>query len=258
MTLRLRRRIQREFTRLSGAYTRLTAAKVAREARELVLWIHPRRDEWVLDAACGPAVLARAMAPLAAQVCGLDLCPQMIQVARAGQANLTPPLFLTVGDVERLPYSNGSFHLVTCTYSFANFPDPLRVLQELARVTRRGGRIAVVDIMAPEDPASCTYLNHLESLRSHFYTRVPKHSEFLDLFKGAHLHLESSRIQHHRRSFRDWLRLSPAGNYPQRALRLRQMLLDSIKGDKAGLRPRRVRGDIVFYHTTGSFLLRRP
>ncbi len=257
VTLHLSRSIQREFARLLKTYTRLAADRAHREAREIVSWIHPWPDERVLDAACGPATLARAMAPFAAQVYGLDLCPPMIQAARKLQRNPNSPLFFTVGVVERLPYRNQSFQLVTCAYSFANFPDPLRVLQEFARVTRRGGRIAVIDVVAPEDVSRRAYLNHLEALRGHIYTRFLSRAEFVNLFRRARLRLESSRLQRRRRHFRDWLRLSPGAANPQRAHRLWQMLVDSIEGNKAGLNPRRVQGDIVFYHTTAWFLLRR-
>lgn len=257
MTARLRHRIQRGFARLSRLHPHPDAAQAKREVRELVAWIRPRRDQRVLDAGCGPGTLARAMAPLASEVHGLDLCQDMIQVGRGLQPSPAPPLNLSVGDVESLPYRSRSFQLLTCSYSFANFPDPLGVLREFVRVTRRGGQIAIIDVIAPEDPARCAYLNRLESLRSHFYTRILKHSKFLALFRRARLGLISSRVQRRRRAFRDWLRFSPAAANPQRARLLRRILLNSIEGDKAGLRPRRSGNDIFFYPTTAWFMLRR-
>ncbi|PYV06276.1 MAG: hypothetical protein DMG26_03570 [Acidobacteria bacterium] len=238
MTLRLRRAIEREFDCISSAYSRLSAQKSEREVREVAAWIAPRRDEWVLDAACGPARLARALAP-------------RCQLHSAGS------VLFAVGDVERLPYRSRSFHLATCAYAFANFPDPLKVLQELARVTRRDGRIAIVDLVAPEDPAQRGFLCRLETLRGHLPARILSRSEFDALFRRAGLLLESCRFARRRRRFRDWLRLSPAAiRDPRRAHRLRRMLLDSLDGHRGGLAPRRLDGDIVFHHTTGWFMLR--
>jgi ubiquinone/menaquinone biosynthesis C-methylase UbiE len=255
MNLRARRMIQREFTRLSPAYTRVAAARPKREVSEFVRWIHTRPDEWVLDAACGPGTLAWAMAPLAARVCGLDLCPRMIRAAREAASHSSNSLFLTVGDVEHLPFPRGFFDLTTCTYAFANLANPLRVVKELARVTSPGGRVAIADVVAPEDPACCAYFNQWEALRSSVYTRILKRSAFLELFGRAGLYVEKWERHRRRRSFREWLSLSPAASNPQRANRLRQMLLNSAKEDGVGLNPRRARGDIIFYHTTAWFLL---
>ena len=257
MTLRLRRATQREFDCISRAYSRLSVERAEREVREVVAWIAPRRDERVLDAACGPARLAQALAPRVERVCGVDLCASMIRLARECQLHSAGSVLFAVGDVERLPYRSRSFHLATCAYAFANFPDPLKVLQELARVTRRDGRIAIVDLVAPEDPAQRGFLCRLETLRGHLPARILSRSEFDALFRRAGLLLESCRFARRRQRFRDWLRLSPAAiRDPRRAHRLRRMLLDSLDGHRGGLAPRRLDGDIVFHHTTGWFMLR--
>ncbi len=256
MNLRLRRTIVREFTRLSRPYTRISAGKAHREAREIAAWLNPRRGERVLDAACGPGTLARAIAARAARVAALDLCPAMLHAARQAHPNSLPVAHFTLADVEHLPYRAGSFDLVTCTYSFANFPAPLQVLEEFRRVTRRGGRIAVVDLLAPEDSAQCSYLNRLEVLRGRLYTRILRRSEFLDYFRQAGLRLESLLVRKRRRNLHDWLRQSPAAANPHRARQLRRLILESINGDKAGLCPRKLQRDVVFHHATGWFLLR--
>lgn len=256
MLFRLRRHIQREFTRLAPVYTRLAAHRAQREIRELVAWTRPRRTEQALDAACGPGLLARALSARAGLVVGLDVCAQMIHAAR--QAHLASSghsrILFAVGDVEQLPFPDRSFHLLTCTNSFANFPDPLRVLREFARVTRTGGRIAVVDIVAPENNAGFSFLNRLEGLRGRCYTRILKCSEFLDLFRAAGLHVGSFRIRRCRQTFRQWLHLSPAASNPARAQLLRRMFYDSLQGDPAGLQPCRIGGQIAFEHRKAWFL----
>ncbi len=256
---RFRRSVQGDFTRVAGNYARLATERGEGQARKLLAWIKPRPSERILDAACGPGTLAHALARQRVQVTGLDICPRMIRAAqgRARPAHGPALLGFVLGDVERLPYPTGHFHRVVCTYAFANFPDPLRILREFARVTRPKGRIYVVDVLAPEEPARAAYLNLLETQRGRCYTRILKRTEFLALFRQAHLRLGSSKLARARRTFRHWLRLSPAGASRARAHRLRQMLLASIPGDQAGLRPRRVGNEIVFEHTSGWFLLRK-
>jgi ubiquinone/menaquinone biosynthesis C-methylase UbiE len=258
MNPRLRRSVQGDFSRIADEYARLEAKRTDREAQKLIDWIQPRPSERILDAACGPGALVRALARHAGQVIGLDICPGMVQAAErlARQAPSAGLLGFVLGDVESLPYPTSHFHLVTCTYAFANFPDPLGALQEFARVLCPAGRILIVDILAPEDPARAACLNRLETLRGSCYTRILKRSEFLELFGRARLRLESGRIKSARRTFSDWLRLSPAGTSRARARRLREMLLSFIPGDRAGLRPSQVGSEIVFMHTIGCFLLR--
>ena len=257
MTPRLRRAIEWEFDCISRSYSRVSFERAEREVREVVAWIAPRRDDWALDAACGPARLAQALAPRVERVCGVDLCASMIRLARECQPDSAGSVLFAVGDVERLPYRSRSFHLATCSYAFANFPDPLKALRELARVIRRDGRIAIVDLVAPEDSAQRGFLCRLETLRGRLPARILSRSEFNGLFRRAGLRLESCRFARRRRRFRDWLRQSPAAiDDPRRAQRLRRMLLDSVDGQRGGLAPRRLGADIVFHHTTGWFMLR--
>ena len=257
MNLGQRRAIQREFGEVSKAYTRRVDPRGEREARQIVAWVRPRRHDWALDAACGSGRLARAIARRAALVCGLDLCQPMIKLAREAQAAASRPVLLAIGDLERVPYPSGSFHLVTCSYAFANLPDPGKALGELARVTHGGGRIAIIDLVAPQQIEQRTYLNRLERLRGRLPTRIRSLLEFKNLFRRADLRLESCRLCRRRRRFRDWLRSSPAATrHPERARHLRQMLLDSIADNKAGLQPRRLPSDIEFWHTTAWFMLR--
>jgi len=250
--------IQQEYGSLARAYARLSGEKTRAEAQEIVRWIHPGRSERVLEAACGPGTLARALAQHVAEVCALDLCPTMIRAGCELCPHATRRVFFTVGDAEQLPYRTASFDLVTCAYSFANFPQPLRALREFARVTCRGGRIAVIDAVAAEDSRRCAALNELECLRSHFFTRVLKQSEFLELFRQAHLVPEARQRQRGIRTLEDWLHLSPAASDPKGAQILQRKFLDAVEGDRAGLRPRQRHGKIVFSYTTARFLMRRP
>jgi ubiquinone/menaquinone biosynthesis C-methylase UbiE len=245
-------RIRRGFDQIAADYASVQAATASREVREFVRWVRPTPSECILDAACGTARLARSLARHARQVHALELSERMIHLARRPGL----PVCLTVGDVEKLPYASRSFELVTCAYAFANFPRPLRVLREFARVTADQGRIAILDVIAPEDPAKRAWLNRLERVRSPFYTRILPPSRFAALFRAARLALEE--LQFHRRyqQGREWLRLSPAAVSPERARRLGEALFEAVKRDQAGLTARVRSEEIVLCYHTAWFLLR--
>src|SRR3989441_11634547 len=79
------------------------------------------------------------------------------QVAR--RRRRCPPVHFAVADVEQLPLPGDVFDLVACAFSFADFPAPVQAVAEMCRVTRRGGRVAVLEAVAPEDPAQSPELD---------------------------------------------------------------------------------------------------
>jgi len=112
-----------------------------------------RPGQAVLDVACGTGVVARAVADRLAgdgTVTGLDLNPGMLAVAR----RVRPDLDWRSGDVADLPFPDGTFDAVLCQMALMFFPDRPRALAEMARVTRRGGVVAlVVPASLHEQPA---------------------------------------------------------------------------------------------------------
>src|SRR4030095_7615606 len=101
----------------------------------------------VLDVACGAGGVALAAAQVARQVTGIDLTPAMITQAEAKQRSLElSNVNWQVGDVARLPFQPELFDVVLTRYSFHHFLDPSVVMNEMVRVCRRGGRVAVADL----------------------------------------------------------------------------------------------------------------
>lgn len=98
----------------------------------------------ILDIGCGTgAVLTQVLDEFTdIRACGVDLSQKMIEKA-AGI--LGPGVQLVVGDADDLPWKNDSFDLVVCNSSFHHFPEPIRVLNEINRVLKPGGRVIIAD-----------------------------------------------------------------------------------------------------------------
>ncbi len=104
-------------------------------------------DDDVLDVACGPGIVACALAVHARHVTGVDLTPRMIEEARTTAARLgVTNVTWTVGTATPLPYPDASFPVVVTRYSFHHFADPGAALAEMFRVCRPGGRVVVADL----------------------------------------------------------------------------------------------------------------
>lgn len=100
------------------------------------------RGQRILDVACGTGVVARGAEQLVGptgRVSGVDLNPAMIQVARERASGID----WTVGDAVDLPYEDESFDAAVCQSALFFFPDPGLACQEMARVLRIGGTVAL-------------------------------------------------------------------------------------------------------------------
>jgi demethylmenaquinone methyltransferase / 2-methoxy-6-polyprenyl-1,4-benzoquinol methylase len=135
----------------------------------------------VLDLATGTGDLALAMLSgcPGASVVGLDPSPQMLAHARAkairrgvrvemNAAGGPGGLALGVGEAEHLPFADRSFDAVAIAFGLRNVPDREGALAEMARVTRPGGRIAILELGEPRGPV----LGRLARL--HIHVLVPR------------------------------------------------------------------------------------
>jgi ubiquinone/menaquinone biosynthesis C-methylase UbiE len=77
---------------------------------------------------------------------GVDISPRMVRVARERTGVRAVPF---VGDVDRLPFRDGSVDRLVATYTFTTAPDPRAMLAEAARVLRKGGSLVVLDTGPP-------------------------------------------------------------------------------------------------------------
>lgn len=76
---------------------------------------------------------------------GLDLSPEMLAIARERADELGRDIDLHEGDAHVLPFADGSFDTVVCTYSLCNIPDPQLAVNEMKRVLKPGGKLVIVD-----------------------------------------------------------------------------------------------------------------
>ena len=108
----------------------------------------------VIEVGCGTgAILSRL--PEATSCFGLDIDRTFLQHA-AGTAPGTP---LTCADAHQMPYLNGTFDLACCHFLLLWVADPLRVLREMARITKPGGTV-----LALAEPDYGGRIDHPEAL----------------------------------------------------------------------------------------------
>jgi ubiquinone/menaquinone biosynthesis C-methylase UbiE len=103
--------------------------------------------EVVLDLGCGTGQLTRRLAARfpAATVVGVDLSAGMLLEARRADGGGRSPRYVR-GDALALPVRTESVDVAVCTESLHWYPDQQRVLTDLARILRPGGRLVIASI----------------------------------------------------------------------------------------------------------------
>ena len=108
----------------------------------LVKFAGVRAGQRVLDVACGTGVAAITAARLGADVCGIDLTPELLARARENSAIAEVPIDWRQGDAEQLPYDDTGFDVVLSQFGHIFAPRPEIATREMLRVLKPSGTIA--------------------------------------------------------------------------------------------------------------------
>ena len=99
----------------------------------------------VTDLACGTGDFCRELEEQGLRAIGFDLSFGMLAAARTGSP-------LAQADILRLPVPDGSLDGVTCGFALRNLVELGAFFDELGRVVRPGGRIALLEVAEPPNP----------------------------------------------------------------------------------------------------------
>jgi ubiquinone/menaquinone biosynthesis C-methylase UbiE len=174
--------------------------------------------EKVLDLGCGTGHTALAFAACGAEVEALDLTAEMLAQGRhmAEERGLANVRFRE-GDAAQLPFADDAFDVVTSRLSAHHYGCPEAAVREAARVLRPGGRLLLVDSVAPADAAQDTFLNAIEILRDPSHVRDHTVVQWCAMFEASGLVPELLGTWTYRIAFDEWVERveTPAGEVAQ-------------------------------------------
>lgn len=164
------------FGGLSGSYDRVVEVMTLRQdaswKERMVAGLSLRRGMDVLDVGCGTGLLEEMDALLGSRVTGIDLTQAMLRVAKG--KSLPGMSGLVQGDADHLPFRDSSFDAAVSCY-VPKYCDTLKLLEEMRRVLRRTGVMAIYDFTRPHGPLS-------PLLKLYIYGAVPALGRFVSAF----------------------------------------------------------------------------
>jgi 2-polyprenyl-6-hydroxyphenyl methylase/3-demethylubiquinone-9 3-methyltransferase len=168
----------------------------------------PLRGARVLDVGCGGGLLSEAMAREGARVIGLDLSPELIDIAKLHRLESTQggailDLDYRVQAVEALADAEpASFDAITCMEMLEHVPEPGSILEACARLLKPGGRLFVSTIN--RTPAAfalaivgAEYVAGLLAKGTHDYRSFIKPSEITRVLRAVGLDVEDASGLHY-------------------------------------------------------------
>jgi ubiquinone/menaquinone biosynthesis C-methylase UbiE len=224
-------RVQEQFGAVAAAYTTSAGHSDQSALRQLVALAEPNPTDQALDIATGAGHTALAFAPYVRTMVAYDLTEAMLaEVAKnAAQRGLTN-VVTRQGPAEILPFSDGSFDIVSVRLASHHFADNVAAVREMARVAKPGARVVVVDNYGPEDESLDAQLQRIEKLRDPSHVRSYRLSIWRKYLNEAGLTILHERTDHytdHPRgmNFDEWVRRSRTP--PEQVAELRALFTDA-------------------------------
>jgi len=197
--------VENRFARTAQRMAAYQDARAAVLAERVQTFVQADGNEHAIDVGCGAGALALALAPLVYDVVGVDQVAALLELARErAPANAR----FVEGDATNLPFDNASFDLAGTLRTLHHVRRPELVLAELTRITRPGGRVLVIDQLAPIDPLDAFPVDRFERARDPDHARLLPEIDLRQLFEANGLVLLRSRQDEERRELGAYLDLA--------------------------------------------------
>ncbi len=152
------RRVRKMFASIARRYdllNHLLSLNIDRSWRKFTTrMVPPEPGIPVLDCCTGTADLALAYDRAGrgrSPVVGADFCREMLEVGRekVHKSGADGRVTLVEGDAQRLPVPSDTFGVVSVAFGLRNVRDTVRGIDELIRVARPGGKVAILEFSRP-------------------------------------------------------------------------------------------------------------
>lgn len=152
---------------VSGGYEQYFVPLTQQSVAPLLDAIHLAPGMALLDVCSGPGLIAAAATERGAYATGLDFSAEAVRIARRNY----PDVAFQEGDAQALPFDDNRFDAVICAYGIIHVSDPAKVLSEMKRVLKPGGRMAASVWQAPREDNGFGLM--FEAINAHADLSIP-------------------------------------------------------------------------------------
>ncbi|MEB1809216.1 MAG: class I SAM-dependent methyltransferase [Bacillaceae bacterium] len=175
-------RVIRQFNETSDGYLTSNVHAKGKDLGWIGELVSRRKREKALDVATGAGHTALLLSKLVQEVVAVDLTPNMLKLAESqAKKNGCDNISFAIGDVEKLPFKDEEFEIVTCRIAAHHFPNLKQAIKEMHRVLANDGSLIIVDNFIPDNSGKQNRINTIEKLRD------PSHHECISLTKWEEL-----------------------------------------------------------------------
>jgi SAM-dependent methyltransferase len=141
----------------------------------------------VCDVGCGAGHLGLSFAGKASRIAAVDTAPNMLAAAVQAAKDKGVTLEAHNAAAEKLPLADRELDLTLSRQAPHHFSDVPAAVREMARVTKTGGRVAVIDLQGSENKEHDEFNHRLELLHDPTHVRSYTAARWRDIFEGAGL-----------------------------------------------------------------------
>lgn len=118
------------YNTIAPGYNELHGAEQLAKLRIIKEILNPKKSDKLLDVGCGTGLSGM----LGCDITGIDPAAELLKRA---------DIKVVKGFVEKLPFKDRQFDAVICVTAVHNFTDPKKAIEEMKRVSKKGGRIVI-------------------------------------------------------------------------------------------------------------------
>ncbi len=164
--------VSEQYAPVASAYLTSAVHAEGQDLQDLAAFVKVQPEARVLDLGCGAGHVSFAVAPFAASVTSYDLSKEMLALVQhtaheRGLGNIQ----IQQGYVEDLPFPAESFDIVLTRYSAHHWVCIQTAAEQIMRVLKPGGKLVVIDVVAPKNALLTTYMQSIELLRDTSHVR---------------------------------------------------------------------------------------
>lgn len=200
-------KVNQQFGDQANAYLTSSVHSQGEDLNQLALLLSGYTSATLLDLGCGAGHVSFLASQFVQSVVACDLSNEMLSVVdKTAKERSINNITTQQGIVEKLPFTDNSFDIVTTRYSLHHWHDVALAMREAARVLKPGGKLLLIDVVSPGQPLLDIWLQTVEALRDTSHVRDYPFGELATFITEAGFMIDKSYRYRLNLQFDSWIK----------------------------------------------------